>query len=86
MKSEGMAQVLENLSMVSFFRYNRAITGKLSSERKLFVTRQCQTSDARWLQEMAILLLNELKDLPSKVTEPDWLEEVEEKDGKDGKN
>lgn len=38
------------------------------------------------LQEMAILLLNELKDLPSKVTEPDWLEEVEEKDGKDGKN
>lgn len=38
------------------------------------------------LQEMAILLLNELKDLPSKFTEPDWLEEVEEKDGKDGKS
>ena len=26
------------------------------------------------LQEMAILLLNVLKDLPSKVIEPDWLE------------
>jgi hypothetical protein len=38
------------------------------------------------LQEMAILLLNVLKDLPSKVIEPDWLEEVEEKDGKDGKS
>jgi hypothetical protein len=32
------------------------------------------------LQEMAVSVLSELKDLPSKVTDPDWLESVEEKD------
>jgi len=29
---------------------------------------------------MAVSVLSELKDLPSKVTDPHWLESVEEKD------
>ena len=32
------------------------------------------------LQEMAVSVLSELKDLPSKVIDPHWLESVEEKD------
>jgi hypothetical protein len=32
----------------------------------------------RILREMAISLLNEIKDLPSKVTNPEWLDEIEE--------
>jgi hypothetical protein len=31
----------------------------------------------KMLQEMAISVLNELKDLPSKVTDPHWLRELE---------
>jgi hypothetical protein len=36
----------------------------------------------RMLREMAISLLNELMDLPSKVVNPDWLEELEAGDRK----
>ena len=36
----------------------------------------------KMLQEMAISLLNELKDLPSKVTNPHWLRELEADEGK----
>ena len=32
------------------------------------------------LREMAISLLGELKDLPAKVTNPDWLDEIVEQD------
>jgi hypothetical protein len=32
------------------------------------------------LHEIAISLLNDLKDLPNKVTDPNWLEELEEKE------
>jgi hypothetical protein len=35
---------------------------------------------SRVLKELAISLLNYLKDLPAKVTDPHWLEKVEEKD------
>jgi phage terminase Nu1 subunit (DNA packaging protein) len=33
---------------------------------------------SRILREMAISLLGEINDLPAKVTNPDWLEEIEE--------
>jgi hypothetical protein len=33
------------------------------------------------LREMALSLLNELKDLPKKVTNPRWLDELENGDG-----
>jgi hypothetical protein len=36
----------------------------------------------RMLQEMAISVLNELKDLPQKVTNPNWLRELEADEGK----
>jgi hypothetical protein len=34
----------------------------------------------RILREMALSLLGELKDLPAKVTNPDWLDEIVEQD------
>jgi len=34
------------------------------------------------LREMMISMLNELKDLPNKVTNPHWLRELEAEDGK----
>ena len=37
---------------------------------------------SRILREMAISVLNEIKDLPAKVTNPDWLESIDgEEDG-----
>ena len=33
------------------------------------------------LKGAAISILNEIKDLPSAVTDPSWLESLEEKDG-----
>ena len=33
---------------------------------------------SRILREMAISILGEIKDLPHKVTNPDWLDEIEE--------
>jgi hypothetical protein len=34
------------------------------------------------LKELSIALLNELRDLPQKVVDPDWLREVEKEEGK----
>ena len=33
---------------------------------------------SRVLREMAVSLLNEIKDLPAKVTNPDWLDEIDQ--------
>ncbi len=35
---------------------------------------------SRVLREMAVSVLNELKDFPARVTNPNWLDELEEKD------
>ena len=35
----------------------------------------------KMLQEMAVSVLNEIKDLPSAVTDPNWLAKVEEDGG-----
>jgi hypothetical protein len=35
---------------------------------------------SRILREMAVSVLNEIKDLPGKVTNPNWLETVEDDD------
>ena len=48
------------------------------ARRMLGLTDAAQAS--RVLKELAISLLNDLKDLPAKVTDPHWLEKVEEKD------
>ena len=48
------------------------------ARRMLGLTDAAQAS--RVLKELAISLLNDLKDLPAKVTDPQWLEKVEEKD------
>jgi hypothetical protein len=35
----------------------------------------------RILREMMISTLNEIKDLPLRISDPDWLKKLEEKDG-----
>lgn len=35
---------------------------------------------SRILREMAVSVLNEIKDLPNKVTNPDWLESIDGQD------
>ena len=37
---------------------------------------------SRILREMALSILGEIKDLPAKVTNPDWLEEIDEEPAK----
>jgi hypothetical protein len=51
-----------------------------SDHARKFVGLKDAKEAAKLLSELAVGVLSELKDLPSKVVDPDWLEKVEEKD------
>lgn len=52
----------------------------IPSHARKFIGLKDAAQASRVLKEMAVSVLNEIKDLPAKVTNPHWLDEIEEKD------
>jgi hypothetical protein len=66
-----------------------AMRQKILNLPATYARRLVGLNDVREVSEVlkgaALSILSELKDLPSKVTDPHWLESLEEKDAQSGK-
>jgi hypothetical protein len=56
-------------------------SGRESSHARKFLGLTDAAQASKILRELAISILNEIKDLPTKVTDPNWLESLEDDDG-----